>query len=452
MPTTIASSAIRQDSGVERTERRAPSLRGIRFFVVATLLAAPLAFGAVQPWAWGLLALAACVLLAWWAFENVRHRAVRVAWSPLLILGIGFFLLGTAQLLGRASLDHEGTREALIKLATDLIFFFVVSQIVAESGLPPSKAHLGFDSLGPGIAIYSFSVAMFAILQFFSSHGLIYWRVQTDGWTFGPYVNHNHYAGLMEMLIPLAAAYAFSRPRNHPGKSFFLLGSVVAAASVLLSGSRGGFVALAAEALILGLMLWRWAPGLRWRQAVAAGLLSVSAVAVLCFWLDPGRISRRLVSVAGLTHSPEVTLGQRWIVARDTLRLFGEHPWFGTGLGSFKLAFPQVQSFATDLVYHHAHNDYVEALAETGLAGGALILTGLLIFFGISLRNVRSGLLNGEGWIRVGAFLGCTGLLVHSLVDFNLHIPANALWFAVLAAVATTHTANRDVDFSAGRS
>jgi O-antigen ligase len=441
MPATIVSLAAEQECGSKRTD---PTLRGIGLFTAATLLAAPLAFGAVQPWAWGLLAAAACAAVVGWAFQNLRRRHLSVIWPPLLIPGAGLLVFGVAQLFGGISRDPSGAREALIKLATDLVFVFVVTQVVVETERQPSAVYpgSGFDALGLCVSVYAFALALFAVLQSFSSHARIYWRVRAAGWTFGPYVNHNHYAGLMEMLIPVAASYAFSRPKSQAGRPFLFFAVVVAAVSLLLSGSRGGFVSLAAEALIFGVMLWRWPRGLRRRRMAGAALMAVAAVAVLFFWLDPGRISKRLVSVAGLAHSPEVTLGERAVVARNTLGLFRQHLWFGTGLGSFQVAYSQVQGFATDLVYDHAHNDYAEALAETGLTGGILIAAALLIFFRLAWRNVRSGFLLERGWMRLGAFLGCAGLLVHSLVDFNLHIPANALWFSALATVAATSSVN----------
>ena len=81
----------------------------------------------------------------------------------------------------------------------------------------------------------------------------------------------------------------------------------------------------------------------------------------------------------------------------------------------------------------------MQAAAETGLVGAALIILALALFFRLAFHDLRRRLESGHGWIQLGATLGCCGLLVHSLVDFNLHIPANAAWFAVLAGVALTH-------------
>jgi len=400
--------------------------------LVAGLFAAPLAYGAVQPWAWASLAVLASVLLFLWSVGCVQQGSLRIVWPPLGVPALLFLLLGTIQLFAHLTLDPIATRESLLKLVTDLIFFFLAGQLLAAGAQKVLRA------FGLAAVVYAFSLALFGILQFFSSNGLIFWSVAAPGaGIFGPYVNRNHYAGLMEMLIPLAAGYVLSRPRDLPMRSMLGFALMVPVASLLLSGSRGGFISLLAEVVILGaIFLWR-APVAGRRRVAAVGGLGLTAAALLFFWMDPGQISRRLETVASITHSPEVTLGDRLAVSRDSLRLFGHHPFLGTGLGSFELAFPQYQSVPSDLTWVHAHNDYAEALAETGLAGGLLILVALALFFRQAFGGLSQRLERDTGWIEVGAAVGCCGLLVHSFVDFNFHVPANAAWFAVCLALAT---------------
>jgi O-antigen ligase len=100
---------------------------------------------------------------------------------------------------------------------------------------------------------------------------------------------------------------------------------------------------------------------------------------------------------------------------------------------------PFYQSFPSDLLLDYAHNDYAQLLAETGVVGAVLALVSLLFFFRGFQMELRSGLPKQRSWVRIGAFIGCTGLLTHSWVDFNLHIPANAAWFAFLAGLAQTY-------------
>jgi O-antigen ligase len=483
--------------------------------LLAILFAAPLAFGAVQPWAWAALGMVAVLLLAWWAVASVRQGMVRIVWPPLYVPLLAMLALGAAQLFGHSTLDAIATREALLKLSIALIFFFLAAQFFSPAS-PKSSRHrvtetqsdpwrqpkadsslrcasLGmtchpdpagagegsaFSSgsdramrvLGLAVTVYALALAVFAIVQFFSSPGLIYWTVKPrwGGWVFGPYVNHNHYAGLMEMLIPLAAVYVFSRPPRHPARLLLGFAVCVAVASVLLSGSRGGLIALGAEVLILAAILVRRVPGggfcrgracptLSWmqpsaagygkpypylgipgRRLAAAGALGMVVAVSLFLWMDRGDILKRFSDTASLTCTPEATFGERRLVALDTLRMFRHRPITGAGLGSFETAYPPYRSFPSDFEWDHAHNDYAEALAETGLVGLALILVSLVLFLGLAFSNLGERLRHESGWMQLGAALGCSGLLVHSLVDFNLHIPANAAWFAFCAGLASS--------------
>ena len=396
-----------------------------RLLLILTLMAAPLAFGAVQAWAWASLDVMAAVLLILWALGCIQRRIVTVHGSALYVPATLFFLLGIGQFAGHLTLDSFGTREALMKLAGGLVFFFLAGQLWVDA------SEKTWESFGLAVAVYAFSISLFAIVQFFSSHGLLYWVIHTQGYVFGPYVNHNDYAGLMEMLIPIGMCYAFSRSQRSSERMLLVFGVCMAIASVLLSGSRGGVISVAVEMVFLGALLWQWKVVRSVRSWGAIGLMSTAGVAVLFLAITPKSAWQRLATVAGLARMPDVTLGNRLAVSRDALAELRDYPWLGTGLGSFESVFPQYQTFPTDLAWNHAHNDYVEALTEAGAVGGLLILSALLLFGRLAFRNLPERLKNPSGWIQLGAALGCCGLLVHSFVDFNLRIPANAAWFAV---------------------
>ena len=481
---------------VERLALPRPSYALTRAALMATLLAAPLAFGAVQPWAWGTLAVVAFLLLLLWLMESARRGSLTLLWSPLYLPAAAFFLLGTIQLGGGLTMDRIATRESLLKLSTDLILFFLAGQIFGAGdyvkfgrgkGAHYSRSRMGSDRLPwgaagsdilpdrplPGsnlspdvlsesrsasplsadilsdktrpeaalawiIVAYAFLLALFAIFQFFSGQGLIYWRVKSPGWTFGPYVNHNHYAGLMEMLIPLAVAGALPALRRRAPA--LVVGAVVLipVASLLLAGSRGGFISLLVEIGLAAALVFGWGPRHARRATALVGGTAMLAAALLFFWMAPRHVAERLATLADTAHPPEVELRTRWVAARDALRIWRDHPALGSGLGSFETVFPRYQSFATDFRWDYAHNDYAQALAETGAAGGAALLAALGMFFWLAFRNLRERLRHTAGWIPFAAALGCCGLLAHSFVDFNLHIPANAAWFAVSVAIATS--------------
>jgi len=404
-----------------------------RVLFATTLLAAPLAFGAVKAWCWASLAVLAVLLLLLWGAGCVQQGALKIRWSPLYLPALLFVILAVAQFFGHLTPDPIGTRESLLKLVTDMIFFFLAGQLMASSS---ERTWRGF---GFTVLLYAFLLSLFAVVQFFSSPGLIYWSVKPrwGSWIFGPYVNHNHYAGLMEMLIPIAVGYVLSRSRSDPARGSLGFAVLAPVASLLVSGSRGGFIALLTESLILiGIILGPACTHGR-RTLAPAVVLGMTASALIFFSMDTGEISKRLATVANLTRSPEATFGERKVIALDCLRILHDRLWLGAGLGTFETVYPRYRSFASDLVWDHAHNDYAEALAETGLAGGFLILAALVIFFYLASKNLGDRLKDEAGWIQLGAALGVCGLLVHSFVDFNLHIPANAAWFVVCAAWAT---------------
>jgi len=384
------------------------------------------------PWARAALLVSAFLLLFLWGIGCVRQGVLRVTWSPLYLPGGAFLILGLVQYVSHRTHDLIGTREVLFFFTTSLIFFFLAGQLMVLG------SRQTWRRFGLGVTLYAFALALFSILQFFSSHGLIYWVVKSPGGAFGPYVNRNHYAGLVEMLIPLAAGYVLSRPPRHPWRALLGFTVLVSIVSLLICGSRGGLIALLSELLILIVLLQRSAVGSLRRNLATAGILGVTLAALLFFLVDPGQFSQRLVTVANLTTSPEASLGTRRIVTLDSLGIVRDHPLLGIGLGSFRVVFPRYQSFPDSKTWDHAHNDFVEVLSETGLVGGLLMLVALLLFFPLAFRHLKERLKLETGWIQLGAALGACGILVHSFFDFNLHIHANAVWFAVCVALATS--------------
>ncbi|HLY63855.1 MAG TPA: O-antigen ligase family protein [Terriglobia bacterium] len=404
-----------------------------RGLLIAALMAAPLAYGSVQTWAWASLTLLAVLILFVWGIACVQQGAVRIFWSPLYLPAGLFLFWAVAQYAGHLTVDYIGTREAVVKLATDCILFFLAGQFWAMG------SEKKWDGLGIAVTIYAFVIAFLAIVQFFS--GPIYnywnfWSVNSLWGAFGPYVNRNHYAGLMEMLIPLSATYVLSRPEGHPQRNLLGFSVLLPIASLLLSGSRGGFVSLLVEIIILGTVLFKVSLISGRRSLLSLGILGVTAAAILFFWIDPGQISKRLEGMFELKNANDASSGHRGETALDTLLILRDHPLTGTGVGSFATAFPQYQTVAGDPVWDHAHNDYAEALAETGVIGGVLILGALAIFLKRISRYLGAGPKNVAGWMQLGAAIGVLGILIHSFFDFNLRIPANAAWFAVCCGLA----------------
>jgi O-antigen ligase len=115
-------------------------------------------------------------------------------------------------------------------------------------------------------------------------------------------------------------------------------------------------------------------------------------------------------------------------------------PWLGWGLGEFPVVYPQFRSFYSNQVVGAAHNDFLQALAELGIAGAAVLLGFLLALYLSAKRHLARWHLDSVSSAKIAALIGVTGLLVHGLMDFNFHIPANAALFSALCAIATVRS------------
>ena len=299
-----------------------------RMGLISLLLAAPLAFGGVQVWAWATLVVAVVGLFVCWAMGCVQQSLVTIRWSPLYFIGALFLLLSLTQFLGGFTFDRIGTREALIKLTGDILLFFLTVQLFAT----PSRRFWG--TFGLTVTVYASTLGFFAIVQFFTNPKLIFWSVtpRSGGAPFGPYVNHNHYAGLMEMLLPIAGAYVLALHGHHPLRWLGAFAILVAFASVELSGSRGGVISLLIEMAIFGLAFGRSRLFGNRRVAAISAVAAVSVGAILILMMiAPPEILERYQT---LITSPDLTMGMRTQMAKDTLHIFRDHPLIGAGLGS----------------------------------------------------------------------------------------------------------------------
>jgi len=211
--------------------------------------------------------------------------------------------------------------------------------------------------------------------------------------------------------------------------SLFALVPIMA---LLLSASRGGIISFAVQLIILSLLLL-----VRriWSKHVLVGGLVVLCAVMAVSWIG---VQQALQRFSGM-ETMEVSGGKRAAMLQDTWRLFLDHPVLGTGLGTFEMVFPPYDSLYDGKVVNHAHNDYVEALAETGIVGGLCCAW----FLGFVLLNSLKGLTAlGTSFgsaLNLSGLIACSGILVHSLVDFNLHIPSNALLFIASAHLAVVH-------------
>jgi O-antigen ligase len=116
--------------------------------------------------------------------------------------------------------------------------------------------------------------------------------------------------------------------------------------------------------------------------------------------------------------------------------MVSDRPIAGWGLGVFPIVYPQYRSFSTDLLVNQAHNDYAQALVETGVLGFACVVWFIVNLYRSGIQNLRAHSKVATAGV-LGPLVGCSGILVHSFSDFNLHVPANAALFFVLCGMAS---------------
>ncbi len=413
------------DAALQPARDSAPD-RVVLYGVLALLLFGPLAFGAVEPWSIFILEAGAALLLVLWIIRQVASGELSVSGNPLFAPMLAFaFLVGLQLVTGRTAYRYETLSAALLYCAYGVLCFLVIQVLRRTAQV---------QALAATFSGYGFLLASFALLQGLSSTTRLYWirTPRFGGWIYGPYVNHNHYAGLMEMLVPVPLVFSLTRGARGSRKIMAGIAAAVMASTIFLSGSRGGMVAFLVQVGVLAVVVF-WGQKSR---AVTRALVPFLVIGVgLVLWLGGNELAQRLETIHAETRT-ELSGGTRLDIDRDALRMFARKPVLGWGMGVFPDVYPQFRSFYTNFFINEAHNDYLQLLVEMGGLGFAAMLWFLWLLFRKAGRKLEHWPEDTNGAVALAAMLGVVGILVHSLVDFNLQIPANAALFYVLCVVA----------------
>jgi O-antigen ligase len=330
------------------------------------------------------------------------------------------------------TLTPESTWISLLA-AIPVVACFLVARTVRREGVS-----LLLDVL-VGVAVVQ---ALFGLLQSTRYQGL-FLGAEFSGSAIGSFANSNHFANYLAMALPVALLQLWeSLAIREKGRTrlkltlpvllrglavFFLL------VGVLVSGSRMGFVCALVVSCLAGLLVvWQLKHHPRWRWVVAGGC-AVLAVAVVAVGVRG--VTGRLLSGSELL----LDAGMRGQILASSWQLAWMFFPLGSGPGSFGEIYPMVQPASIPAFVEHAHNDYVQLLVEWGVAGlwlmglVAWLVGGRLCRLWAALRS--GGRLSPDVQVSFSALFGFLAILLHGMVDFNWHIPANAMMAAFLLGV-----------------
>ncbi len=391
--------------------------------------------------------LVALVALAWLArliaFRDLEHRSSRQRlWVPPLTWPLLAFVWILALSLTQALSWRLGISEWL-KWAEFALVYLVASQLLSRRQIGWVVAALfAAGLLETGLGAYQF------LRQVGPKEFVLMGRFMRASGTFS---QPNPYAGYLGYLAPVAASLAlggvgrwWERRQRHDlwlGLACALV-AILLGAGIGMSWSRGSWLGLgAALAVVACLRSKQTAP------FVAVGFVAVAvALAVLgTSWL-PASIARRLSDLD--LYAANVDLG-RVEVTDDNFAvlerlghwqagaaMFSDHPWLGVGIGNYSVAYPD---YAPPHFYDplgHAHNIYLNFLAETGVVGAAAFVALWLAGFWLAWRTARSTAGN-DAALALGVLGTLTYLTVHNLFD-NVFVAHMQLQLALLLAALVT--------------
>jgi O-antigen ligase len=443
-------------------------LKIIVLFIVGT---SPIIFAAVQPWIWSAYSILIYAAFLFFLCQGGLQRL----WVPkklFIITVVLFFVLTLSQYLPLPSpilsflspFRHEAlsTSNRLLNnplschalsysplisfswwtfLLSASMFFFVQRHFCKSR-----KSLKLLVGIMIGLAI---AEAIYGLIQALIPSLGVLWvdYIQSYmGDARGTFINRNHFAGFIEMVWPLALGYTLAL--GYRGKEINLrkllasdrlnkqillaLGMVIMLLALLLSRSRAGITGAFIGFLTFSLLTRSAHKRLpRGFWIMGGAMISLIFLYGIKIGFDP--IIERFFRLS--------EGASRIAIWKDSLVMFKDHP-LGIGLGNFRHVFPIYNvSTISDTRFLYAHNDYLHLLVEAGIPGFLALVSGFFIFLGKSIKKVKQMKSYHDPlrfFLAVGALSGLVSIAFHSLFDFNLHMPANLIYFVTLIAIVHT--------------
>lgn len=386
-----------------------PRWRFVVFSAVALailLCFAVLTDAARERWALSLFQAGVFGVAIVWAVRMI-FRPYRLRGSVLLIPLGGAILWGLWHLLARRTVYRLETWNAVLGWATNFTLFLLSLQVLAFFEIR--------QAFRKALLFFGFALSVVSVLQFFTSKDKIFWLfpARYAVRALGPFVNGDHYASFIALVLPLALYSIGTEPRKAAGYAA-MAGAMFA--SVIAGASRAGSLLVTLELAVLLFpvalknMSSRQMPVPKLVRIVAFVLLFTAVVGWEALWAR--------------FQDPDPYRGRREMLY-SSLSMIRDRPWTGFGLGAWPTVYPAYALFDIGVFTNHAHCDWAEWAAE----GGLLFVAMLLSVFVWSIRAA----------IQCPWGAGVVAVFLHSTVDFPLQKPSlAALLFVLLAALAAS--------------
>lgn len=407
--------------------------RGIHVLIVALLVAGPLLLGGTHWEFFAVMAALGTAALLFWMARLWVAPEPSLVWPPLAWAVVG--LLGYAVLRGHFAVVDYTVRGELLRLALCGVVFFVVLNNL-------NRRHSANWVMGALLAVATFG-AMYGVFQALtqSSHVWHFERPeQYAGRGSGTYICPNHLAGLLELALPLGLAGLLAG--RMPPLVRVVVGYVVLviAAGLAATQSRGAWVSTALAMFVLFAVLLQQ----RGRRGPALILMLLFGVAAAWVVWEARASSERVRQALGEEKLMDIRL---WIWPA-AVSIWHTNFWWGVGPGHFDHLFRLHRDWRVQSRAERVHNDHLNLVTDYGMAGAILAVVALALLAWAIFRiwphvqrdgdEFRARQSNRAAFV-LGASVGLLALLLHGVVDFNFHIPANAVAFVAVAALLVAH-------------
>lgn len=451
---------LSQDRNQTEEETKTFASGVIIFLLCLTIIFSTLAFGTVHPWSLSIFYCVAMVIGLFWVMDSWRTGRLHFNDSYLQLPLAGILLLGLIQLLPfggpqleegaltisytrSLSLDPFATRMALVQIAALAVFFSAALAFIDS----PKRLRIVTRT----IIIFGFLIAIQGLIQKFSSPTKIFWvREPENAFPFGPFINSGHFAALMEMTLALTLGALFSGGIDKDQRVLYGFMAAVMFIAMILTQSRGAFIlgGIIVLALLIGRnLLYRSQIESEERKekrrrkflirligSVSVGILTFILILSLTIWFGGFSSVERVFNYKDANHPSG---GGRIHYWSGAVQIIMDNPFIGVGLEGFGVAFTQYDTLDGSYRIERAHNDYLQALTDTGIVGAACALAFIVLLFRKGLACYRDSRDRFRRGVCLGSMVGCAAILLHSFFEFPLRTTSNALLFLTLVALAT---------------